>query len=66
MGCGCAPGKKYGFDCKAGHDVIYAVQHLLPGHWAKMDLQKEQPQSPETLLGKGEKSLENIGKTNPT
>lgn len=31
-----------------------------------MDLQKEQPQSPEMLLGKDERPLENTGKTNPT
>lgn len=31
-----------------------------------MDPQEEQPQSPELLLGKGEKPLENSGKTSPT
>lgn len=53
-------------DLTAKQDVsLHTVQQLLPGHWAKMDLQKEQPQSPE-MLGKDEKPLENIGKTNPT
>jgi len=54
-------------DLTANQDMtLYAVQHLLPGCWAKTNLQKEQPQSLETLLGKDEKPLENIGKMNPT
>lgn len=46
--------------------LLYTVQHPLPGHWAKMDLQKEQPQNPEMLLGKDERLLKNTGKPNPT
>lgn len=54
-------------DLTAKQDVmLYAVQHLFPGHWAKMDLQKEQPQSPEVFLILTQQRLENVGKNNRT